>query len=256
MTGQTGVWLYAICGAGAASSVTGLRGVGSGAVRPVVSGELTAIVSDVSLSDFGEAALRRNLEDLDWVTATARAHHRVIEAAAAAGPVLPMRLATLYHDDAQIHALFHERGDGFRDLLRRLASQREWGIKAYAVPAAQAAGESAKDMSGTAYLNRRRQQIEGGRQSRQQAMAEAQALHEELSGHATQARLYPPQAQQLSGRREPMVLNAAYLVDEKHSDDFAARVAEATQRYRAVQVILTGPWPAYSFTAGQEERAG
>ena len=56
-------------------------------------GGLTAIVGDVGDRDYGEAALRRHLEDLDWLARTARAHHAVLAAVAERGPVVPMRLA-------------------------------------------------------------------------------------------------------------------------------------------------------------------
>jgi hypothetical protein len=48
----------------AAPAFTGGQiGVGGGAVRPLSAAGLTAIVGSVARSEFGEAALRQNLED-------------------------------------------------------------------------------------------------------------------------------------------------------------------------------------------------
>ena len=47
--------------------------------------DLTAAVGTVGLDEFGEEGLRRNLEDLDWLAATARAHDAVISAIARFG---------------------------------------------------------------------------------------------------------------------------------------------------------------------------
>ena len=77
-----------------------LTGVGGAKVRTVTCGELAVLVSDVSLEEFGQAALRRNLENLDWLDKVARQHHYVIDAAARMFPLLPTRLATVYSGDA------------------------------------------------------------------------------------------------------------------------------------------------------------
>ena len=100
-TGPSAVWAYAVAERVRLACLDKLEGVGGGRVRAVAAAGLTAIAGDVSLAEFGEAALRRNLENLAWLEATARAHHQVIETVAGEGPVVPMRLATVYRDDAR-----------------------------------------------------------------------------------------------------------------------------------------------------------
>jgi len=86
-------------------------------------------------SEFGEAALRQNLEDLDWLERTARAHHKVIETVAKERPVVPMRLATVYSSDEAAAGMLAERAADLRQALTRLARRSEWGVKAYlAIP--------------------------------------------------------------------------------------------------------------------------
>ena len=50
-----------------------------------------------------------------------------------------------------------------------------------------------------------------------------------------------------------MVLNAAYLVADERAGQFVAAVSELAARHPAVQLALTGPWPAYSFAAPDGE---
>lgn len=76
MTEDSGVWLYAVTRRVPQDALTGLSGVGGGSVRAVETADLSAVVSPVSLGEFGADALRRNLEDLDWLAATARARPR------------------------------------------------------------------------------------------------------------------------------------------------------------------------------------
>jgi hypothetical protein len=250
------VWLYAVTDEVAAPAAGELTGVGAGEVRPLRVGGLAAIVGDVEQREFGEAALRRNLEDLDWLERTARAHHAVIAAVGTRCPVVPMRLATVYSSDANVLRMLRDRAADFRDALFQLSTCREWGVKAFAAaPADPGTGgpgplekrEDPASRPGTAYLQRRRAQLTSRTNARQEAVAGAQAIHVELSRLSVSARLYPPQAPGLAGQAAPMVLNAAYLVADEGAGEFAAAVGDLTGRHRSLRLGLTGPWPAYSF---------
>jgi hypothetical protein len=53
----------------------------------------------------------------------------------------------------------------------------------------------------------------------------------------------------LTGDPRPMVLNAAFLVDRDRGSDFRAAVAAMASERLPDSVVLTGPWPAYSFAS-------
>jgi hypothetical protein len=55
-----------------------------------------------------------------------------------------------------------------------------------------------------------------------------------------------------------MVLNGAYLVDESAADVFAAAIEELRTQYGpcGFTFVLTGPWPAYSFSSGSSGVGG
>jgi hypothetical protein len=256
------VWMYGVAGDDLAAFADGMAGVGGAPPRTITAAGLTAIVGDVGDREYGEAALRRNLEDLDWLALTARAHHAVLEAVAGRGPVVPMRVATLFASDAGVAGLLHERAGEFRGALSRISARSEWGVKAYAVKPVDPvpdAGLSATGPGatgpGAAYLQRRRAQLTASKDARAEALAGARTVYDELGRFAVSSRLYPPQAPDLAGQQTPMVLNAAYLVADERADAFAAAVADLTARHRFVRLTLTGPWPAYSF-AGEGDGPG
>ena len=259
MSGGIGVWTYAITRSGG-SDLSRLTGVGGAAVRTTACAGLTAVVSDVSLAEFGEAALRRNLEDLDWLDGVARAHHQVIDAATRMFELLPARLATVYSGDAALCAALAARRDQLLVTLRQVGGRAEWGVKAYAAPQsgpadqvpAPAGTETAG--AGLAYLNRRRAQLTAQRDSRDTAVTGARAVNAGLSGRAGAVRLHPPQAAQLSNVRLPMLLNAAYLLPAGDSGSFAAAVAAETAAHPELRIELTGPWPPYSFVGNDDDR--
>jgi Gas vesicle synthesis protein GvpL/GvpF len=84
-------------------------------------------------------------------------------------------------------------------------------------------------------------------------MASAELVHARLSRLAADSRLHPPQAPQLTGTSAKMLLNAAYLVDERRDEDLTAAVRELAAKHPAVRLELTGPWPPYSFAGLERE---
>ena len=279
MADGTCVWMYAVAADAAEPAGTGATGtgVGGGRVRTVSGAGLVAIVEDVNEREFGAVALRRNLEDLNWLEQTARAHHAVINAAGARRPVVPMRLATVYTCDESVTETLRDRAADLREALSRIGGRREWGVKAFTAGPGPAsggpdggagAGPSAASGGtdggagagpggpGAAYLRRRRAQLTAHQTARHEAVSSAQAIFAELRRLAVAARLYPLQSPDLTGQRAAMVLNAAYLVTDAHAERFAAAVNDLTGRHRSVRLALTGPWPAYSFAGepGGEEQ--
>ena len=81
-------------------------------------------------------------------------------------------------------------------------------------------------------------------------------VHERLASLAAEARANPPQRPELSGRRERMLLNGAYLVAAEREQAFADAVKNLGAELvgDGVELELTGPWPPYNFTeAGADE---
>ncbi|MGW3244101.1 GvpL/GvpF family gas vesicle protein [Streptomyces sp. NPDC001070] len=226
-----------------------LAGVAGAPVRLVTSGPLAAAVSPVPATDFQEDALRRHLEDLDWLEAVARAHHTVIEALSAHTTVLPLRLATVYLDDERVRQVLRDDDAGFTEVLDRLTGHLEWGVKIYVdAPAAATEPAAAEDLSpGRAYLRARRAQ----RHSRDEAYhaAEEAAVRVESIGRelaAGHARHRVQQGQLAAGAGEN-VLNDAFLVADAQAEAFRTRALAAGEGLPGVRVDVTGPWAPYSF---------
>jgi hypothetical protein len=260
MHGDLGVWAYAITEDDGDHDLSSVTGVAGATVRATRAGNLTVLVSDVDLAEFGEVALRRNLEDLTWLETVARAHHQVIDAATRLFPLLPARLATVYTNDESMASVLGAHREELLATLRRVGGRVEWGVKAYAVPAEQvnavraetpalAAAAGGERGAGLAYLKRRKAQLSARDESWRSAQAGARAVHARLSGHAAATRLHPPQSPQLSGNQRTMMLNAAYLLDANAGTGFASVVAAEADAHPELELDLTGPWPPYSFTA-------
>ncbi|WUD77710.1 GvpL/GvpF family gas vesicle protein [Streptomyces sp. NBC_00510] len=234
-----------------------LTGVAGAPVRLVTSGPLAAAVSPVPAADFREDALRRHLEDLDWLEAVARAHHTVIEALSAHTTVLPLRLATVYLDDARVLAVLRDDDAAFTRVLERLAGHLEWGVKIYVEATAGAASAgtagtagAGEDLSpGRAYLRARRAQRHSrdeAYRAAEEAAARVGAIGRELAtGHAR----HRVQQGQLAADAGENVLNDAFLLADERAEAFRTRVLAAGEGLPGVRVDVTGPWAPYSFAA-------
>ncbi|OBI98664.1 GvpL/GvpF family gas vesicle protein [Mycobacterium sp. 1465703.0] len=249
-TDGVGVWAYAVIQADSADDrVAGLQGVAGEPVRALATASLAAAVGTVRLGEFGEEALRRNLEDLDWLAAKARAHDGVISAIARSGPVIPVRMATLYLNDSRVEQLLQDRRDDFHAALNLVTGRDELGVKAYADPK-KLAGQDPQDpgsRSGTAYLLRRRREIASQEQAYRVAAAAAERIHAALLAHAVDGKRKPASDRSLSGRDAWTVLNGTYLVDSSSVADFRAAVAAVAEQSPGIELEITGPWPPYSF---------
>jgi hypothetical protein len=244
------VYLYAVTDADHPEPAVD-AGVDGAPVRRLVAGGLAAFVSSVDPARFSEEALRRNLEDLQWLETTARAHHAVVDAVARGGPVAPVRFATVYLDGDRVRDLLAERGAAFAAALDRVRGRVEWGVKGFAVPSAAPAEPDPAPGAGpgASYLARRLAERNRAAKGQEEALAAAEAVHRELAAVAAASRRYPAQDPRLTGRREEMVLNAAYLV----ADDEPLRRVVEQHAHGPVRLELTGPWAPYSFATLEEQ---
>ncbi|GAC01525.1 putative gas vesicle synthesis protein GvpL [Gordonia namibiensis NBRC 108229] len=254
MNEREGVWLYAITWDSVdCEGLAGVTGVDGESVRSVSTAGLQAVVGSVSLDVFGEGPLQRNLEDLDWLAATARAHDRVVAAVLRCGPTIPLRLATLYLDDARVRELLVERQDDLGAALKWVTGRSEWGVKAYgdakllAQPSAESDVASGRG-TGTAYLLRRRAELAAQQDVERRAAEHAEAIHSALGEHAVDGRRQQVTDPVITGKRAWMIFNGTYLVADSLADEFASAVTELDSRHDGVSLELSGPWPPYSFT--------
>jgi hypothetical protein len=248
VTGEVLCYVYAIVDASAPPLET-VPGVDGTDLRTVEAGELAAVVSLVDRGRFNEESLEAALADLDRLEQLARSHHRVVDAIARQTPVAPLRMATILLDEPGVARLLDANRTNFTGVLERIRGREEWGVKAYATavepPDAAAGPAKPSGGPGTAYLARKRGQRDRSRLAGQLRAELAQQLHEALTSHSVAARLYPTQDPRLSGRPEPMALNAAYLVPA--ADVGRLRGAAAEFDCPSLRVELTGPWAPYSF---------
>lgn len=211
------VHLYALVRQPAA--VPDVRGIEDAPLRTVaVADGIEAVVSDTT---HGSA----RSED------AILAHARVVEAVAETNSaVLPARFTGGAGSDDDLHAGVADRHDQIVAALDRVEGCVELGLR---VLRQQSDAESPAS-SGREYMRRRLEQV-----------AQAQAVARDV--HGSLAPLARESTSQVVARAD-LVLTAAYLLPKAAVEEFRSTLQAAEANADDLTLVLTGPWPPYSFT--------
>jgi hypothetical protein len=209
---------------------------------------LSAIVGRVDLAEFGEEPLRRNLENRAWLEQAVASHDDVLSGVVGTAALVPFRFGAVFLDEAGVREMLREREVELRGALDRLRGHVELGVKVFLVDAA--GGEETKPATGRDYLLQKQRARDAASTVQREAVEQVRALHEHLISLADGAHANPPQPPELSGRSEPMLLNAAYLVRSEEQPEFIA--AADDHGGGRLEILVTGPWPAYNFVEPEQ----
>jgi hypothetical protein len=252
-------YVYCIVPAGELPALEGLAGVApSFEVDSLTQGDLTAVVSRVRLQEFGAEALKRKLEDLAWLERTARTHDAVLARVLAGEAVVPLRLFTIFVDEARVRDALRREREPLLAALRRVRGHTEWSVKILADPRrleavsrqrSSAPAGADPQAPGHAYFAQKKLERVGRDDARAMIERAAVETHACLRDQATAATTLPPQDRRLSGRWGKMVLNGAYLVERSSAARFAAVTEELDTRHHEIGLMLelSGPFAPYNF---------
>jgi hypothetical protein len=259
------LWVYCVAAAGSLPPIDHPGVNPDEPLQRIERDGLAVLASRVPLAEFGEDALRRNLNDLAWLERVARTHEQVLERALEHATIVPLRLCTIYADESGVARMLADKRAEFEAALELLGGRQEWGVKLIvdreALEAA-ARGRSdevaaleeqlASSSGGGAYMLRRRLERELRNAADRMIDELAEDVHARLQDWADDAVLNAPQNRELSGHEGEMVLNAAYLVQVEKVARLQEVVDELRDRHAELgaRVELTGPWPPYNFLPG------
>jgi len=265
-----GTYLYCVIAAKPAPRMArSLRGLpGTGPVRLLdVDRDLFLVVADAPLSRYGEAAIARGLNDLNWVSRAAVAHEGVVESFMTARAVVPFKLFTIFANDSR--AIAHVRGQQaqLRAIVRRVANQDEWSVRLVQVrprsvplrsgTARRGAGKLQNETpgdgpgtdlrTGAAYLAHKKARRDEAAERAGRARETARGLFGRIAARAKLAKRRT--AGELPADGGSLLLDAAFLVPRARTAGFRAMAAREarTLAQRGYGLTLTGPWPPYTF---------
>lgn len=252
---DTGSYVYLAARKVPDEAVEGLTGQAGQPLRLVHKSGLAAVVSTVDLAEFGEKALRRNLEDLGWLERVARAHDAVVQRVGEFTAVAPWRLATIMLDDDRVVDLLNDYKVELKVALDRVEGCSEWSVKLIIESTTPSPGDN-PPQSGTAYLEQRRAENSRHTEAELDAAVAADQIHLSLSQATDASTRLPPQDRRLTGYTGEMALNGAYLVPDEQRERFTDLIKELQAGLTDARLEVNGPWPPYTFATLETGRTG
>ena len=231
-------------------------------VQPIYFQGTYALVSSVSPYDFSEDNLKKRLADMSWVEKNIRLHEKVIEEIMKDQAVLPFKFGTIFESETNVEKLLKENNVEFKAVLAHLAGKEEWGLKIYCntgyfKDALSAGNERIAEIDkeitaagkGKAYfLKKKKDEIIKG-VINEKISEYTKDCFERLKVTAVDTRINNILPKEVTEKQEDMVLNAAFLVNNKRIKDLESVLAYLKAKYTNKGLIFdcTGPWPPYNF---------
>jgi Gas vesicle synthesis protein GvpL/GvpF len=215
---------------------------------------LAAIVSLLPAEGFGVADWERNATNVGWLEPVARQHHEVLQHVAMTAAVVPLRLPSLYGSLESLAETLHVAEGLLNRDLRRIKGKAEWAVKVYRMSEQQSSTVRPPPTSGQDYLLARSRDLSARSGVQEQLREQAREIHHTLCQVSAECVRNQPQHAVLSGRKEQMLLNGAYLVSRADQTRFLELVGEIGDDCSkgGLSVEVSGPWPAYNFTGDAE----
>lgn len=257
MASELGWYLYAFLSHGDVPPMTGIDGLFP--LNRIDEQGIVALASHVPLAEFGEEALRRNVEDLGWLEEKVRRHEAIVEAALAMGQLLPMKFGTIFLDPERIREVIRKNALVLRAALEELSDREEWGVKGFldgtGLRAAMLqndpvlvalSGEASAKAPGHAFFHRRKIEEAASAKSQEREASLVREAAEAIRESVVEVAECPPL---LPMRKEKIVLNLACLVMKNGVGAFLARVEQWSRDHaeEGASLVASGPWPPYHF---------
>jgi hypothetical protein len=224
---------------------------------PVVRAKSRVTLAAIPWRDLAAVTERLGV-DAPRVSMQAVVHHAsIVEAVRKQGPALPVRFGTVFRDAPSVAAAIAQRYEPLTADLDRLGDKVEVSLTAlWKAPAAQQAlepaavdGSDVRLNAGSRYLLERAAELRREDASRERAGFLARELDLALGDQALARRV-------LLIPTPRVAVRATYLLDAGHVGLFRT-LFDGVSRHRGdVSLLLTGPWPPYSFVTRPEAPHG
>jgi len=252
---ESATYLYCLVQAARRPSVAGApRGLpGTGGLRVLqAASDLWLVAADAPLTQYGGPPIERGLRDLDWVAQRGAAHARVVEHFARRRTTLPMKLFTLFTEDARALADVGAGHARIRRVLDRVAGRQEWGVRvrldaqlARRTLRRRPADGTGGAHAGTRFLMRKKHERDAAQALVREGRAAVDDALQTLSGLADGTRRRP--GAELEGTR--LLLDASLLVRAERAGALKRTIRRLANDLgaRGYRLEMTGPWPPYTF---------
>lgn len=220
-------------------------------------GTIGAVICHVAMVEFCGVESERNLADPAWIMPRICHHEAVVERVMVSSPVFPARFATLYRSLDSLTDFMRKHEKAIARFLRQVTGQQEWALSVTVelddlatldALALELWPEWSGYTPGRRYLRLRQERPGLLKVARERASEAISIIVDALRPLATAIRPLPGPVPQLNSCSQH-VEKYAVLNSVERQSALQTRVQElaAEPRHQHVRLVLSGPWPPYSF---------
>ncbi|MCF7668213.1 MAG: GvpL/GvpF family gas vesicle protein [Verrucomicrobia bacterium] len=231
---------------------------------------LEAVISEVSENEFGTEEIQRKAkEDVDWIKSKVLRHHEVIQKSTKKGSsdvcVVPMSFGTIFKSTANLEQILSRNYGNLSRLLEKFRGKQELSVKAFLVNRdtlddvicehnPEIAAEKVKianQPEGLAFFLEQDFKKVIDRERDREIERISKDIFRRMEDAASDSRRMEVLDKHIVGRSEPMVFNAAYLVENNELNAFLDIIRELNEKLGIMGLSLecAGPLAPFSFSA-------
>jgi len=240
-------------------------GIGGGKVFRIPYQDIEAIVSEVSLKEFGSEEIQRKAaEDLEWIKDKALIHEKATETAMnnSDSLIIPMKFGTIFKDRESLTSSLKKDYLKFKNLLKGLKGKEERSVKIYCKSklfeneikkkssTIQSKLEEMKSLpAGRQYFLEEEINEMAKREAKKSVNNYTSFFLEKFKELAEELKENKILGKELTQRNDPMIFNGAFLVKKEKVDKFQKEIQKLQVEYEKIGFTFesSGPWPPYNF---------
>ncbi len=230
--------------------------------------EFYAVVKTVSATEFSENDFKQRLSDIDWVERHVREHIDVICKLMEQVTVIPFKFGTIYHTLEGLNRFMREYSDSLFDNFHNVQGKEEWSVKIYCDSkvlkeqvdrinddVARLEKQILASSPGKAFLLKRKKDDLIENETSLMCKKYGQSCYEEFNNLSHGASLNNIIQNEITGKKETMILNASFLVNKSKIRSFIDTVNRLSKEDTESGFLIeaSGPWPPFGFISIKEK---
>lgn len=257
---EEGIYLFCMAQSGLLPALSGTGVDGQYPLFQHPFQNITAVLSRISLKDFCGPAAETKMQDLSWMGPRALRHQEVVQEVMGHSAVLPARFGTLFSSIETLERSLEKQYEAIRQFLDQVADKAEWAVKGLidkkkisedllSALLAKEEGQLSSLPPGKRYFQEQRLRGSLEKELNRWVKEVSQKVAKELSQYASDFCERKVLSRAATGDDWDMVFNWAFLVPQKAQADFSTRIDQANAEFakEGLVIMLSGPWPPYSF---------
>lgn len=250
------------------SEIPSIIGIDQQSITLIKVKDIAAVITPVDPRSFSQPQIDLQVKDSEWLKEKAFHHHHLIASFDENLTVLPMPFCTIFQNEENLVCSLNEQHDALLAKLLAMQGKKEWNVKLFCLkekvlsyvlnnnPTVIELREKLPSMpKGKQFLMKKKlEQLISSEFELEQSRWWKEVM-EQLELEVSEAKLRQNWGKDLTERKDEMVANCDFLVDQSKTEQFLTKIEEIEQSFKTLGCTfhVTGPWPPYHFSKMTKE---